>query len=200
MTSALRQAPSRARIAPAEHLAADAGGELADLERFVGYRPHALATMARRPGLLGAVLQLVNTALRQDGHLPEALRYLLACEAARQAGCRYTATHLAHAAHRVGVTWERIGLLASPADAPACFDGAERALLALARPLGTAQEKDAVWHAAGAHWSSDALAEAVGVIALAAWFSRWNTLVETELEDEPASAIDHVSWLGPAPL
>ena len=41
------------------------------------------------------------------------------------------------------------------------------------------------------------MARPAGAIALAAWFSRWNRLVETELEDEPASVIGQVSWLGP---
>lgn len=199
MARDLQQAGSRPRIPPSENVGAEVGGELASLEQFVGYRPHALATMARRPGLFGAVLELVNAALRQGGRLPESLRYLIACEAARQAGCPYTATHLAHAAHRVGATWERISMLASP-DAPTCFTGAEWALLRLARPLGPTHEKDAAWNAARAHWDSDALAEAVGAVALAAWFSRWNMLVETELEDEPASALDHVAWLRPRPL
>ena len=187
---------ARPRIPPSEQVGADAGAELASLEQFVGYRPHALATMARRPGRLGAVLALVNTVLRQGGRLPESLRYLIACEAARQAGCPYTATHLAHAAHRVGAKWERIDRLASP-EAPACFTRAEWALLRLAGPLGPAHEKDEAWDLARAHWDSDALAEAAGAIALAAWFSRWNRLVETELEDEPASVIGQVSWLGP---
>ncbi|MFT3799646.1 MAG: carboxymuconolactone decarboxylase family protein [Burkholderiaceae bacterium] len=186
------------RIAPLDGLETDPGGTLASLEQFVGYRPNALATMARRPGLLGAVLDLVNAALRQDGHLPADLRYLLACEAARHSGSRYTTTHLAHAAHCAGAGWGRIAMLASPAPGNAATD-AERTLLALAGPLLSAPHKDAAWQAAGAHWHADALAEAVGVIALTAWFTRWNTLVETELESEPAIALAHVPWLAGLP-
>lgn len=186
--------PPLARIAPLAARETDPCGALASLEQFVGYRPNALATMARRPGLLAAVLALVNAALRQDGHLPTDQRYVLACEAARHGGSRYTTTHLAHAAHCAGVHWQRIAMLASPAPGNAPTD-AERALLALAGPLPDARHRDAAWQAAGGHWQADALTEAVGVIALTAWFTRWNTLVETEMEGEPAIALEHVPWL-----
>lgn len=185
---------SRPRIPSSHSTATDTSEKLANLEQFSGYRPNALATMARRPGLLDAVLQMVNTILRQDGRLPESLRFLLACEAARQAGCLYTATHLAHAAHLTGASWERIDWLASP-EPSALFSDAEWALLALARKLGSPQEKDAAWEAARAHWDNDALAEAVSAVAIAGWFTGWNMLVETELEAEPAIAIGHVHWL-----
>lgn len=182
------------RIAPLQELGSDTGGALANLEQFVGYRPIALATMARRQGMLEAVLELVNVVLRQSGHLPVCTRYLLACEAARQNGNQYTAAHVVHAAHCAGVDWERIVALASamPHHAP---NNAEQALLRLAGPLALVEQKDAAWQAVRGHWHDDALAEAVGTIALVAWFARWNTLVETVLETEPASALAHVPWL-----
>lgn len=199
MRQDLRRARAGARIAPPVQIEAEAEGLLESLVPWVGYRPRALATMGLRPGLVRAVLELVNVVLSQDGRLAQGLRHLIACESARQAGCFYTATHLAHAAHRLGVPWEHIRMLASP-DGAAFFQGAEWALLRLAGPYGSNDDRDAAWVAARAHWDSDVLAEAAGAIALAAWFSRWNMLIETELEDEPASAMDHVPWLRPSAL
>ena len=74
--------PDTARIAP---LAADdprsQSPQLEDLVNFVGYRPHALLTMARKPGVLPAVLGLVQTRLRGEGLLEPGLRLLVAAEA-----------------------------------------------------------------------------------------------------------------------
>lgn len=166
---------------------------LSELSSFLGYTPNALSTMARRPALLSSVLDLVSAVLAQDGFLTKELRYLIACEAARHGGSPYTSIHLAHAAHHVGATWQRVEALAL--DEPSTlFSDAERCLLALARPM-QATDVHATWRLARQHWGADALAEAVAAISLAAWFCRWNALVDTELEREPAMALEHVSWL-----
>jgi alkylhydroperoxidase family enzyme len=186
-----------ARIAP---LAADDPRSqdplLEDLVNFVGYRPNALLTMARKPGLLPAVLGLVQATLRGDGLLEPRLRFLVAAEACRAACCPYSSVHVAHAAWHAGVSWAQLDALPRYA-ASELFSPRERAALAIAGAGGTLPVGDAQpsFAAARAHFSDDEIIEIVSVVALFGWFNRWNSLMRSALEDVPAEALRHVGWL-----
>ncbi len=186
-----------ARIQPLAD--ADAGGNAAELQaliEFVGYRPNALFTMARRDGLLGAVLGLVRCTIRGPGQLPEGFRFLIASEASRAAGCRYSAAHVAHAAAHAGVTLEKIVALPQRATSP-LYTAAECAALDLAAVGGRAPmgNTDAAFAAAARHYDTDGLHEIVAVIAAFGWFNRWNCLMQSDLEAEPAAFAAGIPWL-----
>lgn len=169
---------------------------LADLVQFVGYRPNALLTMARRKGLLGAVLGLVQVALRGEGALAQDLRFLLACEASRCAGCFYSATHAVHAAHHLGIPWAKLAELDQYASSDR-FTPAERAALAIASAGGTlpVAPSEAAFEAARRFFDDEELVEITAAIALFGWFNRWNSLMNSELEPVPAEALAQVGWL-----
>lgn len=162
--------------------------DLDSLVRFVGYEPLALKLMARRPGLLPAVLQLVGLTVRGAGLIDEGLRFLVATEASRQAGCRYSAAHAAHAAHRLGVSWERLSALPH-AEASGQFEEFELAVLAVTR--GDMARVNVL--------TDEQRLEVVSVVALFGWFNRWNRLLPQPLESEPATALTHVAWLSTMP-
>lgn len=169
---------------------------LTDLVQFVGYRPNALLTMARRQGLLGAVLNLVQVALRGEASLAQDLRFLLACEASRCAGCFYSATHAVHAAHHLGIPWAKLTELDRYASSE-WFTPAERAALAIASaggPLPVAPS-GAAYEAARQYFDDEQLVEITAAIALFGWFNRWNSLMGSELEEVPAEALAQVEWL-----
>lgn len=170
--------------------------ELSDLLDFLGYRPNALFTMARKPGLLSAVLELVRVALRGPGLLAPELRFLVACEACRGAKCFYSATHMVHAAHHLGISWEKLALLPQY-ETHGIYEPEERAALRLATAGATlpAGNTESPFIAASQFFNHDELAEIVGAIALFGIFNRWNSLVGSELESLPAQALDHVPWL-----
>jgi alkylhydroperoxidase family enzyme len=186
-----------AHIKPlSESDARSADPRLEELVAFVGYRPNALLTMAIKPGLLPAVLQLVSTTIRGEGLLSEALRFLVACEASRGARCIYSATHAVHAAFHAGVSWEKLAALDDAANSP-LYTPAERAALGLATagaPLPVAAG-GAAFELAANFYSEPQLLEIVSVIALFGWFNRWNGLMGSELEDVPSEALQHVPWL-----
>lgn len=192
-----------AYIAPlAAFDAADAPAGLHALVDFVGYRPNALLTMARHGGLLPAVLGLVQATLRGPGPLEEPLRFLVGCEASRVAGCGYSAAHAAHAAHHLGVPLAQLAALDRHAHSP-LFSVRERAALALAgvsarpRAAGAEVERDAAFAAARACFSEDEVLGLVAVVSAFGWFNRWNSLVRSELEAEPATMVGALHWLGP---
>ena len=186
-----------ARVAP---LAADdprsQDPKLEDLVNFVGYRPNALLTMARKPGVLPAVLGLVQTTLRGAGLLEPALRFLVCAETCRGARCAYSSVHVVHAAHHAGVGWAQLDALPHHARGDR-FSPRERAALAIAAAGATLPVGDPsqAFEAAREHFSEDELLEIVSVVALFGWFNRWNSLMRTTLEDVPAEALEHVGWL-----
>jgi alkylhydroperoxidase family enzyme len=192
-----------AHIAPLASLdASEAPAGLQALVDFVGYRPNALLTMARQQGLLPAVLGLVQATVRGPGPVDEALRFLVACEASRAAGCGYSAAHAAHAATHVGVPLVQLAAIDQHADSP-LFSPRERAALALAnaaaRPLaaGAGVARDTAFAAARRHFGEEELLALVAVVSAFGWFNRWNSLVRSELEADPATMLDALPWLGP---
>lgn len=188
-----------ARIAP---LAGGTGNSSADLQSlidFVGYRPNALFTMAKRPGLLEAVLGMVRVTIRGEGiSIPEAFRFLLAAQASRAAGCRYSAAHAAHAAAHAGMDAGKIAALAD-CETSASFTPAERAALRLAAVGGGMPVRDAAeaFSECRVHYSEDQILEIVGIVSLFGWFNRWNSLMQSDLEDEPGAFAARIGWLDP---
>ncbi len=165
---------------------------LAEIVRTFGYRPNALLTMARRPGLLPPIFELLRIVLWSEGIVPVELRMLLACEASRGAGCAYTATHMVHAAHHAGVDWDKLAALPEYGTHP-LFSDCERRAMALATagstlPVSEMRQTDVPL-------SEDEVIEIVSVLAAFGWFNRWNSLMRTEIELVPAEAIVHVPWL-----
>lgn len=186
-----------ARIPPLEDSSSAAMfPELRSLVDFIGYRPNALFTMARRPGLVEAVLGMVQVLLRSPGELPEGLRYMIAAQSSRAADSHYSAAHAAHAATQAGIEQEKVEQLAYYGTSP-FFDGAERAALDLATAgsQGSGGNVGSAFIAAQSHFSREALIEIVGIIALFGWFNRWNTMMASDLESEPAGFAMQIAWL-----
>jgi len=190
-----------AHLAPLSDLTqSDAPERLQALVDFLGYRPNALLTMARKPALLPAVLELVQVALRGQGRLGEGLRFLVACEASRVAGCGYSAAHAAHAAIHLGVALPKLVDLDQQATSSQ-YTPRERAALALATVAANAlhadahARRDAAFKAARACFDEEELVELVTVVSAFGWFNRWNSLVRSELEGEPATVVADLPWL-----
>ncbi len=169
---------------------------LEELVGFVGYRPNALLTMARKPGVVPALLKLVGVTLRGDGLLAESLRFLVAAETARGARCCYTTTHLVHAAHHLGVGWDKLAALPSYRDDPR-YTEQERMALAIATAGGSlpVREPARAMEQAKQVFSDEEVVEIVSCVAMVGWFNRWNGLMGSALEPVPSEAIAHVPWL-----
>ena len=169
---------------------------LEELVDFVGYRPNALLTMARKPGVVPALLKLLSVTLRGDGQLTQALRFLIAAEAARGVRCRYTTTHLVHAAHHLGVGWDKLAALPSYRDDPR-YTEQERKALAIATAGGSlpVREPGQAIDQARQVFSEEEIVEIVSCVAMVGWFNRWNGLMGSELEPMPSEALAHVPWL-----
>lgn len=114
---------------------ADADAALDRLSARIGYRPNALATMARRPQVLGAVLSLVEQVIFEPGASAVGFRWMAAYATCVGAGCVYSGTHAAHGAVDAGEVLPRV-VAAAYAPEGGSFAPGEQLLLKMAGAMG----------------------------------------------------------------
>lgn len=158
----------------------------AAVEAHMGFVPNSMRAMAHKPAVLQAFMGLGAAVMGPGGAIPPSLKQMIAYVASLAAGCRYCQAHTAHQAHRVGLEPEKLAVLWSFEESP-LFSEAERAALRLAMLAAQVPNavEDADFAAARAHYSDEALAEIVSVIAMFGFLNRWNDTLATPLEDAP---------------
>jgi len=161
-------------------------------ERFLhykntrGFTPNSIRTMARRPDIVRAFMQL-NQAVLYGGTVAEELKMLVSLIASQAAGCRYCQAHMANLSKIYKASEEKIGRVWEFETAD-CFSDAERAALRLAykgaqSPAQATQEDfDEIYR----HFDEGQVVEIVASIALFGFLNRWNDTMATELEELPA--------------
>jgi alkylhydroperoxidase family enzyme len=192
-----------ARISPATP---EQFAQVADhMERWrktKGYPPNSWLTMVRKPRVFRAYRDLHTAVMMDDGEIPQALKFLVACVVSTAAGDPYCAAHNAeNAAHIAGVSFEKVEALSQFRTSP-LYSPAERAALELASAAGAHPPRvtDAHFVELGNYYSEDAAAEIVAVIALLGWLNRWNITLATRIEDEASAfAAKHLAPSGWTP-
>jgi uncharacterized peroxidase-related enzyme len=161
-------------------------------ERFVhyqktrGFTPNSIQTMARRPNIVRAFMQL-NQAVLYEGTVSEELKMLVSLIASQAAGCRYCQAHMANLSKIYKASEEKISRVWEFETAD-CFSEAERAALRLAYKgaLSPAQATQEDFDEAYSHFDESQVVEIVASIALFGFLNRWNDTMATELEELPA--------------
>lgn len=183
-------------------LPADHDPEVEQLAQFfnttLGFAPHSVLTMMRRPALARAFTELNRAVMANQGRVSSELKRLLGHIASRVAGCRYCEAHTIRAAARFGnqegAAPERLDEVWSFRTS-ALFTPAERAALEFA--AAAASVPGSVSPEIGAelrrHWDDGEIVEITGVIALFGFLNRWNDAMATELE--ASAAADGQRWL-----
>lgn len=149
-----------------------------------GYPPNSWLTMARRPKMLRAYRDLHSAVMMDDGEVPKALKFMVAEVVSNAAGDSYCAAHNAQNAVIIGgAPAEKVEALSQFQQSP-LFTAAERAALSLALAAGSHPPAvtDEHFIELKKHYSEDAIAEIVAVIALLGWLNRWVQTVATPLE------------------
>jgi len=162
-------------------------------ERFVHYRntrgftPNSIQTMARRPNIVRAFMQL-NQAVLYEGTVAEELKMLVSLIASQAAGCRYCQAHMANLSKIYDASAEKIARVWEFESAD-CFSEAEKAALRLAYKgaLSPAQATADDFAEVYKHFDESEVVEIVASIALFGFLNRWNDTMATELEELPAS-------------
>lgn len=162
-------------------------------ERFIHYRntrgftPNSIQTMARRPDIVRAFMQL-NQAVLYEGTVAEELKMLVSLIASQAAGCRYCQAHMANLSKIYDASAEKIARVWEFESAE-CFNEAEKAALRLAYKgaLSPAQATGDDFAEVYKHFDESEVVEIVAAIALFGFLNRWNDTMATELEELPAS-------------
>jgi uncharacterized peroxidase-related enzyme len=167
-------------------------------EKTRGFVPNSIRTMARRPNIARAFMDL-NRAVLYEGTVTEELKMLVSLIASQAAGCRYCQAHMANLSSiykasdaKIRAVWEF--------ETSNLFSEAERTALRLAYHASLvpneAAEEDFV--ALRRHFDDGQIVEIVASIALFGYLNRWNDTMATDLEEYPAAvaqrAIGTVGW------
>ena len=161
-------------------------------ERFVHYRktrgftPNSIQTMARRPDIVRAFMQL-NKVVLYEGSVSEELKMLVSLIASQVAGCRYCQAHMANlskiyeaSAEKIAHVWEF--------ETSDLFTDAEKAALRLAYHGAMSPAQTTPEHFASAYefFDEGQVVEIIASVALFGFLNRWNDSMATELEELPA--------------
>jgi len=151
-----------------------------------GFTPNSIQTMARRPNIVRAFMQL-NQSILYEGTVSEELKMLVSLIASQAAGCRYCQAHMANLSKIYAASEEKIARVWEFETAD-CFSGGEKAALRLAYKgaLSPAQATPEDFEEAYKHFDDGQVVEIVASIALFGFLNRWNDTMATELEELPA--------------
>jgi uncharacterized peroxidase-related enzyme len=152
-----------------------------------GFVPNSIRTMARRPSIANAFMDL-NRAVLYEGTVSEELKMLVSLVASQASGCRYCQAHMANLARIYHASAARIAAVWDYATSP-LFSAAERAALCLAHHAALVPNEANAAHFAELrrHFDDGQIVEIVATIALFGYLNRWNDTMATELEALPAA-------------
>ncbi|HWI13435.1 MAG TPA: carboxymuconolactone decarboxylase family protein [Burkholderiales bacterium] len=153
---------------------------------YLGYVPNSVLIMQRRPKLVKALAQLAGAVWDPASEVDLGLKRLVAYMASRTHGCNYSMAHAAEAAHRHGVSDEKLAAVCEYRTS-ALYSEAERVALDFA--VASASQPNAVtdelFEGLRRHWSDGQIVELAAAVALNGFLNRWNDTLAPALEDEP---------------
>jgi len=157
-------------------------------ERFEHYRstrgfvPNSIRTMARRPAIAAAFMEL-NRAVLYEGTVAEELKMLVSLIASQAAGCRYCQAHMANLSSiykasdaKIRAVWDF--------ETSESFLPSERAALRVAYKAALIPNavSNADFDELKKYFDDGQIVEIVASIALFGYLNRWNDTMATELE------------------
>jgi len=143
-------------------------------------------TMSHEPHLLKAVVDLTGTILNKLGPLPDDVKWLLPYMVSHAAHCTYCMAHSENMSASVGIALEKIHSIKVYKTSP-LFSDAERYALHLAEKSSqtpsavTDQDLEELRY----YFDSKQIVQIVALIALTAFYNKWNEIMATELEIPP---------------
>ena len=158
------------------------------LERFAhyqatrGFTPNSIRTMARRPNIVRAFMDL-NQAVLYEGTVAEELKMLVSLICSYAAGCLYCQSHMANLSHLYDASEEKIVAILEY-ETSDLFTDAERAALDLACKAAQVPNKasEAEFTELKKHFDDSQIVEIVASISLFGYLNRWNDTMATALE------------------
>lgn len=159
-------------------------------QESMGFLANDALTMARNPAIMHAFAGLAG-AIYAPGRVDSGLKRLIGLITSSAAGCRYCMGHTAFVSQRHGVDEAKLAAVWQ-FETSDHFTTAERAALRVALHAGQspAAVTDAMYDELAAHYDDDEQLEIVAVIAMFGFLNRWNSTLATDLEAQPAAALE----------
>jgi uncharacterized peroxidase-related enzyme len=167
-------------------------------EKTRGFVPNSIRTMARRPAIAQAFMDL-NKSVLYEGTVAEELKMLISLIASQAAGCRYCQAHMANLSSIYQASDEKIRSVWE-FESSTGFSAAERAALRLAyhAALLPNQATQDDFDELKRHFDEGQIVEIVATISLFGYLNRWNDTMATTLEEKAVAvaqrAIAAAGW------
>jgi len=157
-----------------------------------GFVPNSIRTMARRPSIAKAFMQL-NKAVLYEGTAAESTKMLVSLAVSLSSGCLYCQSHMTNLSSLYKVSDEKIASLLDFENSD-LFSDAEKAAINLAFKSAaipneaTQADFDRLQH----YYSEAEIVEIVATTALFGYLNRWNDTMATEVEEVPADVTKRI--------
>lgn len=181
-------------------------GDDAILEKFSHYQsrrgfvPNSLRTMARRPGIVKAIIEL-NQQVLYEGTVPTETKMLVSLASSMAAGCLYCQSHTANLLSsiydapddKIAAIWEF--------ESSDLYSDAERAAIAMGINAGSVPNAvtEGDFEELRKYYDEGQIVEIVASLAFFGYFNRWNDTMATTLEELPVRvaerAIGSTGWI-----
>ena len=173
-----------------DEVAEDIQEQFTHYENTRGFTPNSIQTMARRPNIVRAFMQL-NQAILYEGTVDEELKMLVSLIASQAAGCLYCQAHMANLSSIYKASDKKIAAVWK-FDSSDLFSDAERAALRLAvnASLIPNQATQEDFDELAKHFDDGQIVELVASISLFGYLNRWNDTMATGLEEHAATVAE----------
>lgn len=150
-----------------------------------GFIPNSIRTMARRPNIVKAFMDL-NQAVLYEGSVEVELKMLVALASSFASGCLYCQSHMSNLSSIYQASDEKIAAIWE-FERSDLFTEAERAAIRLALKAGNLPNdaNQADFDDLAQHFNDEQVVEIVAAIALFGYLNRWNDTMATQLEELP---------------
>ncbi len=154
-------------------------------EAWMGFMPNDGLTMAHKPAVLTSFFDLAK-AIYAEGKIDAGLKRMIGHISSKTSGCEYCSAHSAYGANEQGVAKEKLDQLWEY-QTSTLFTDAEKAALnvALKGSMVPNQIKDEDFKILKKYYDNEAMIEIVSVIAMFGFLNRWNSTLNTTIENAP---------------
>ena len=161
-------------------------------ENIRGFVPNSIRTMARRPAIARAFMDL-NKAILYDGTVPEATKMLVSLSVSLATGCKYCQSHMTNLSSIYKVEDEKIAALLNFQES-ALFSEAEKAAINIGIKSAAVpnEAEQADFDKLAEHYSEAQVVEIIATVSLFGYLNRWNDTMATQVEKVPADLTKRV--------
>lgn len=152
---------------------------------WMGFMPNDGLTMAHKPEILTSFFELAK-AIYAEGKIDPGLKRMIGHISSKISGCEYCSAHSAFGANEQGIEKQKLEALWEYKTS-SLFSDAEKVALDLAAKASMLPNRatDEDFHELKKYYDNEAIIEIVSVVAMFGFLNRWNSTLNTQIENIP---------------